>query len=226
MRGRTAARGLTVLLGGGTLIVLSQLLAAPPGEQSTQLDATRATTTTTAVVAVTSSTSSTTTTEALPPITGPVRLDERSKFDGRGVGPIEAGMTVAEAEQAAGRRFTVQRDDPGAACYTATIDGLPGLEVAVKGPSPVARDGAIVRIAATDSAWSTVSGVRVGASKSEVQQAYGTRAKASPDASMLTVSVKDAGQSYAVVFVMSQRDTVTAIRSGEAAAATAPEGCG
>jgi hypothetical protein len=225
MRGQTTARALSVLLAGGTMVVASQVLATLPSGDDTQLDASRSTTTTTEAVAATTTTTAPTTIP-LPPINGPVRLDEGSKFDGRGVGPVEAGMTVGEAEQAAGRRFTVERADAAATCYAATVDGLPGLRVAVKGPASDPREGKIVRLEATDSTWSTVSGVRVGASDAEVRRAYGSRAKAAPDNSSFTVSVKDAGQAYAVVFVMSQRQSVTAIRSGEATAAATSEGCG
>jgi len=168
----------------------------------------------------------TTTTEALPPITGPVRLDERSGLDGRGIGPVEAGMTVAEAEQAAGRRFTiVERDDPGDRCYAATPEGLVGLRFVVQGPSGVARDGRIVRVEVEDSAWVTVSGARVGQSVAEVRRAYGRRVTGDEADGLLTVSVKDAGRSFAVGFVTSERGIVTEMRSGDAAAVAQPEGC-
>lgn len=222
-----------MLVGAGTLIVVSQGLAADrPEPQPTVVasgpTATSAGPTTGEPAGATTTTAPavTTTTEALPPIAGPVRLDERSRFDGRGVGPVEAGMTVAEAEQAAGRRFTVERDDAGAACFAASIDGLPGLRVVVKGPVPQGRQGRIVKVEASDSTWSTVSGVRVGSSEAEVRRAYGSRAKASPDGATFTVSVKDGGQEYGVVFVMSERQVVTALRSGEATAVAAPDGCG
>jgi hypothetical protein len=228
MRGQTLYRATVVIVLGGTMAGLSQLLAGmEPARPRTQLDATPGSTTTTAPSGTTTAPApSTTTTVPLPPIAGPVRLDERSKFDGRGVGPIEAGMTVAEAEQAAGRRFTVDRADPGAACWFATVDGLPGLRMIVRGPAVDGREGRISRIEASDITWTTVSGARVGASESEVQRLYGSRAKRSPDGRRLTVTVKDGGRSFAVVFLLSERATVTALWSGEAAAMTQPEGCG
>jgi hypothetical protein len=230
MEGRTAARALAVLVGAGTLIVVSQGLAGDRPPAPTQLDASRSTTTTTtsprAAGSSTTSAPATTSTVPLPPIAGPVRLDERSRFDGRGVGPVEAGMTVGEAEQAAGRRFEIERDDDGAACYAATVDGLPGLRVTVKGPAGDPREGKVVKVEASDSTWATVSDVRLGSTEAEVRRAYGSRAMASADATTYTVSVKDGGQSYAVVFVMSERKVVTSLRSGEAAAVAAPEGCG
>jgi hypothetical protein len=168
----------------------------------------------------------TTTTEALPPITGPVRLDERSGLDGRGIGPVEAGMTVAEAEQASGRRFTiVDRDGATDGCYAAAPEGLVGLRFVVKGPSAVAREGRIVRVEAEDSAWVTVSGARVGQSVAEVRRAYGRRLTGDEKEGLLTVSVKDGGRSFAVGFVTSERGVVTEMRSGDAAAVAQPEGC-
>jgi len=230
---RSWERAGAVIVAGLALVIASQVIASvdPSYEQRRGEDeetevavgAPEASTTTSSAAGPVSTT---TTTEALPPITGPVRLDERSGLDGRGIGPVEAGMTVAEAEQAAGRRFAiVDRADPTDTCYGATPDGLVGLRFAVQGPAGDPREGRIVRVEALDSGWATVSGARVGQSVAEVRRAYGRRVTGDEKQGLLTVPVKDGGRSFAVGFVTSDRGVVTQMRSGDAAAVAQPAGC-
>lgn len=227
---------MAVAIAATALIVASQVIASvdpsyeprQTREEETAVVAGGGTTTTTAAGASppADAVPATTTTEALPAITGPVRLDERSGLDGRGIGPVEAGMTVAEAEQAAGRRFTIEgRDDPGDRCYTATPEGLVGLRFRVQGPADNAREGRVVRVEAVDSAWATVSGARVGQSVAEIRKTYGRRVTGDEKQGLLTVAVKDGGRTFAVGFVTSERGVVTEMRSGDAAAVAQPEGC-
>lgn len=222
---RAGAVGLVALV----LIIASQVLASVepedlPTDEEVAVEA--GATTTVAGDPPAPSTSTTSTTVPLPPIAGPVRLTETSEIDGRGVGPVEAGMTVAEAEQSAGRRFTIaERDDAGDRCYEARPEGLVGLRFRVQGPAADPREGRIVRAEVVDSSWQTVSGARVGQSEAEVRRVYGGRVSQDRATKMLLVSVKDGGRSFAVGFVMSERGIVTAMRSGDAAAVTQPEGC-
>ena len=228
---RTAAVSVAAL----SLIVASQVLAGmEPPRPDTELGAGAdpaardgITTTTPGETAVPAAPATTEPTTTLPPIAGPVRLDERSKLDGRGIGTVEAGMTVAEAEQAAGRRFEiVDRAGADDACYGATPSGLVGLRFVVEGPAADPRDGRIVRVDATDVTWSTASNVRVGSALDEIRRSYGSRAKATADGKGFTVAVSDGGRDFAVLFVTSERGVVAAIRSGEAQAVHQPEGCG
>ena len=227
-------RTFAVSIAAVSLIVASQVLAGmEPPRPGTQLGAGTEPAdvdgvTTTAVTTATTVTPPTPPpTTALPPITGPVRLDERSKLDGRGVGTVEAGMTVAEAEQAAGRRFEiVDRADAADNCFGAVPSGLVGLRFAVEGPVPDPREGRIVRVDASDVTWATASDVRVGSPVDEIRRSYGNRAKATADGKGYTVAVSDAGRDFAVLFVTSERGVVAAIRSGEAAAVQQPDGCG
>ena len=227
MQNRTVARAGAVAVVAVVLIVASQLLArTDPGPPPSQLDPNRPTVPP-AVTATTAPAAPVATTAPLPPITGPVRLDERSQIDGRGVGPVEAGMTLGEAEQAAGRRFAiVGRDESGAACFGAEPEGLIGLRFAVRGPVDDPREGRIVRVEATATTWSTVSGARVGSTVTEIKRLYRGRVEESPDKRLLTVPLRDGGRSYAVAFVTSEREVVSALRSGDAAAVAPPEGCG
>lgn len=212
----------------GVMIIASQVLAtvepmrAPDPVEEVQVVAgdPTPTTTTTALVP------STTTTAPLPPITGPVRLNERSALDGRGIGPVESGMTITEAEQAAGRRFrVVDREDAADRCYAAVPEGLVGLRFVVEGTDADPREGRIMRVEAVDSGWATVSDARVGSSVTEVRRIYGRRLRGKEADGLLTVPVSDGGRSFAVGFVTSQRGVVAELRSGDAKAVAQPEGC-
>jgi hypothetical protein len=236
---RTLVRAGSVAALTLALIVASQILASVEPPKGTEVTAGSTTT-----VPTTTPPPPTTTTVPLPPITGPVRLDERSRLDGPGVGPVEAGMTLGEAEQAAGRRFTVTgHDDPTVRCYSASPDGLVGLALTVQGPADDPRAGKVVRVEATASTWSTVSGARVGSTVDEVRRLYNNRLDKSattttarrssgvttttvPPAGLLTVTVRRGSQTFAVGFATSERQIVTAVYSGDAAAVKDPAGCG
>ena len=227
MQNRTVARAGAVAVVAVALITASQVLARmDPGPPPPQLDPTRPTAAPVAP-ASTDPPEPVATTAPLPPINGPVRLDERSQIDGRGVGPVEAGMTLGQAEQAAGRRFAiVGRDEPGATCFGAEPEGLIGLRFAVQGPVDDPREGRIVRVEATATTWSPVSGARVGSTVTEIKRLYRGRVVESADKRLLTVPLREGGRSFAVAFVTSERELVSALRSGDVAAIVPPEGGG
>jgi hypothetical protein len=231
VNGRTWTRAGAVALVALVLLVASQVLASVepddlPTDDEVAVEAGATTTVAGGAPASTSTSVAPTTTVPLPPIAGPVRLTETSEIDGRGIGPVEAGMTVAEAEQSAGRRFTIaDRDGDADRCYRASPEGLVGLRFVVQGPAADPRAGEIVRVEVDDSSWQTVSGARVGQTEAEVRRVYGGRVSEDRATGLLTVAVKDGGRSFAVGFVISERDTVTAMRSGVATAVAQPEGC-
>ena len=236
-------RATAVTIAALTMALASQVIAGmEPTDDRTDLAAIDASTTT---VATTVPPETTTTAVPRPPITGPVRLEATARFDAPGVGPVEAGMTVNEAEQAAGRRFTVTGHAPDARCYVAEPEGVLGLRFTVQGPVADPYEGRIVRAEATDSTWSTVSGARVGTSVEEVRRLYGRRlvgpsttttsttrpaSRATTTtvlpATLLTVGLREGGRDYAVGFRTSERQVVTEIRSGDAAAVKDLAGCG
>ncbi|HVF32020.1 MAG TPA: hypothetical protein VM933_03185 [Acidimicrobiales bacterium] len=245
MRSRTATRAASVSVGALALIVASQVLATmEPFDDPTDLRAGGAGATTT--TEVTTTLPPTTTAAPRPPIEGPVRLlEESSRFDAPGVGPVEAGMTVNEAEQAAGRRFAITGHDPAARCFTAEPEGVLGLRFTVQGPVADPFEGRVVRAEATDSTWSTVAGARVGSSVAEVRRLYGRRlsgpATTTPTtgrsssrsttttalpATLLTVVLREGGREYAVGFRTSERQVVAEVRSGDLAAVLDLVGCG
>ena len=177
--------------------------------------------------------STTTTTEA--PITGPVRLVTTSRLDLRGVGPVEAGMTVHQAEQAAGLRFSLAAmEATSGRCSSATPAGLDGLTFIVSSAGGAtatdAKAGTIVRATATTEPFATVSNVRVGSTLAEARSIYAGRyeeVRFGRGGVALTVKGRSGGDADKGVRIEStDGKAVTSLASGLLTALAAPDGCG
>ena len=169
--------------------------------------------------------------------TAPERLDEASTLDVRGVGPVEAGMTIKSAERAAGRTFTVTEFDTfDGRCYYAEPDGLRGLAFLVIAPGDRPprdpKDGEIASVTATaNSPFRTVSGARVGSTADEVRRLYPERLREQPHeyeqgGVYLTFepeTVRD--RAFGMRFEVGADGIVQSITSGDGEAITLPEGC-
>jgi hypothetical protein len=180
--------------------------------------------------------STTTGPEGTTTTTGPERLGQESTLDVRGVGPIEAGMTLREAERVAGRPLRVEGFDLfEGLCYDAEPADLPGLSLMVHAPRGGApsdpRDGIVVRATATTEAWRTVSGAHVGMTLDEVKRLYPSNLRDEPHqyqerGRYLTFEPQTArDRPYGVRFEVGDSGRVEAIHAGDAGAITAPEGC-
>lgn len=89
----------------------------------------------------------------------PVRID--------GVGPLKVGMTVADAEKAAGAKFTVQNnEDLQGECVIADIAGWP------KDVSIMLIKGAIARFDVQQGVMKTAEGAGLGSTEDEVKKLY------------------------------------------------------
>lgn len=233
--GTLVAAGLTA----GAALALSSGRVEPPPER---LDAAGSTTTTTApsstegdeAVTTTAPAPSSTTTTTEVPIRGPVRLVETSRFDLRGVGPVEAGMTVHEAEQTAGLRFSLAPiAGTDGRCSTATPAGLDGLTFVIAAPGGATasdpKAGTIVRAAATVEPFATVSNVRVGATLAEARSVYAGRfeeVRFGRGGVALTVKGRSGGDADKGVRIEStDGQSVTSLASGLLTALAAPDGC-
>ena len=178
-----------------------------------------------------SSSSSTTST------TAPERLDERSTLDVRGVGPIEAGMTLKTAERVGGRTFTVTEFETfGGGCYYAEPDGLPGLVLTIVSagdqPPRDPKDGEVASVTAIEnSPFRTVSGAKVGSTADEIRRLYPKGLRQDPHEYQeggiyLTFepqTVRD--RAFGVRFEVGADGIVQSITSGDAQSIRAPEGC-
>ena len=177
---------------------------------------------------------STTTSTTEPPLAGPVRLGPTSRFDLRGVGPVEAGMTVHEAEQASGLRFTLTpMPATNGRCSSAKPAGLDGLTFIVTAPGGAtatdAKAGTIARAAATVAPFATVSNARVGAPLTEARSIYAGRyeeVRFGRGGVALTVKGRSGGDADKGVRIEStDGQSITSLASGLLAALAAPDGC-
>ena len=176
----------------------------------------------------------TTTVTTEPPIEGPVRLVTTSRFDLRGVGPIEAGMTVHQAEQAAGLRFTLApMPATNGRCSSATAEGVDGLTFVVVAPGGAAagdaKAGTIARALATVPPFATVSNARVGMPLAEARSIYAGRydeVRFGRGGVALTVRGRSGGDADKGVRLEStDGQSVTSLASGFLTSLAAPDGC-
>lgn len=153
-------------------------------------------------------------------------------------GPIRYGMTVAEAEAAAGVRISVSESQAGdGGCGFATIVGGPDfVEFMVR------QDRGWRVMSVTISGWdqsgtavtasnrpSTVSGIRIGSTLAEVRRAYPGRITSANhwDSGLpeLTYTPRDQTDRDLVVFFNTDGQVVTGISAGFDQWANAFEGC-
>ena len=238
---------------GGTLVVAALTAGASlvlssggvePGDDRLRTDAASATTAPGAAAGpdeegasptTTAAERPTTTSTTEVPLTGPVRLVTSSRFDLRGVGPVEAGMTVHEAEQASGLRFTLApMPATNGRCSSATPAGIEGLAFIVVAPGGATatdpKAGTIARATATAAPFATVSNAKVGATLAEARSLYAGRfeeVRFGRGGVALTVkgrSGSDTDKGVRIESTDGQR--VTSLASGLLTALSAPDGCG
>lgn len=143
-----------------------------------------------------------------------------------GIGPLRAGMTLAEADAAVGGALA----EPAAAAagstctYVAWPGGPPGVRVMLE-------DGRVARVDVDSGAVATDAGVRVGDDAARVRTAYAGRIAESPHkyvpgALYLTVTpAAPADSAHRLVFEV-EDGRVARYRAGSRPAVEYVEGCG
>ena len=236
--GTLVVAGLTA---GAALVLSEGRVEAPPPDT---VAADGAATTTTpddapaadapATTTTTPATSSTTTTTTEPPLRGPVRLSPTSRLDLRGVGPVEAGMTVHEAEEASGLRFTLTpMPATNGRCSSATPAGIEGLTFVITAPGGAAatdaKAGMVARATATAAPFATVSNARVGAPLAEARSIYAGRfdeVRFGRGGVALTVQARSGEDAnHGVRIESTDGTTITSLSSGLLTSLAAPDGC-
>jgi hypothetical protein len=169
----------------------------------------------------------------------PETLTADTPLDLYGIGPIEAGMTLAEAEQVAGVELeTPDWDVLGGRCFYAIPKGLEEdfrVRVLSPGSEPVdnPEDGIVSSVVVTRymaSPAQTLSGVAVGSTEQEVFDTYPGLIESAPheyieEGRYLTLVPRDASdREYGVKFATDGR-VVQEIHAGFADSIRAVEGC-
>jgi hypothetical protein len=139
----------------------------------------------------------------------------------RGVGPLRAGMTLAELRQAF-PRVVFRGGEDSTGCAYPTIEGLPDGVVAM------IDSGFVVRVDVTKGDMATSEGIRIGDDSAEVRAAYGSRMTVSPhkytDGRYLTVA-PDGDANHRIVFETNDAGVVLRYRAGQLPQVAWVEGC-
>jgi hypothetical protein len=191
---------------------------------------TQATSTTAGPPATTATTSQPATGSTAPPAPSPgaspePSIDANTPLSRSGIGPIRAGMTLRQAEAAAGVSITPDTSmGPGSTCITASIDGLDlWFVVALSGQS--GEDPMDGVIGSVQGGRRTAEGVAVGDPTAKVNAIYGfpTRTLDYPYLPNGQVFVYESG-GYAYS-VTTDGASVVELESGSPASVANLEGC-
>lgn len=150
------------------------------------------------------------------------RLGAASTITTQGLGPVLAGMTVEEAQAAAGTPLAPIGESPNGGCQYFEAEGLPGV-------SFMTMRGEIARVDVNEATVKTVSGLTLGASETDVEEKYGTNVERTqheydPDGSYLTYVPDDPEDETRLVFETDGSE-VTLIRAGRLPEVEYVEGC-
>ena len=185
--------------------------------------ATGSVTTTTTSTTITAPSTTTSTPTTTPTTTRPAPLSASSRLRIDGIGPIDAGMTVAEARAAAGTGLSLTKE-PYCDVLTAP-QGPAGVSLIVTSPA----SGRIQLIIVTEPSVATVSGIRVGSTEAEVVATYPGRLRAVnpslPVHRLVYTAVDPALADRALVFVV-DNGRVATMYAGLRDQAEADEICG
>jgi hypothetical protein len=138
-----------------------------------------------------------------------------------GIGPIRAGMTVAQAAQAMGGGFAAPNGGAAGCTYAVLTKAPAGLAVML-------QDGKVARVEVRKGTIATAAGARIGDSEARIKSLYPDRVTVTPHKYVkgghyLTVTPADAN--YRIVFETDGKK-VTSYRSGRTPEVEQVERCG
>lgn len=216
------------------MVVLALLAAACSSDGEAATTVTSGVTTSAPQITTTTSPPPTTTTVFTPTTVAPdsegtlpsgASLTQSSKLSTVGLGPVRVGMTVAEAEAAAGMKLPGE-PDPAISpdCYFVEPEsGIPGVGFMV-------NEGRIVRVDVYASGTvTTQSGARIGMTEQEIIALFPDRIEESFEyrvdgKALVFVPVDEVDRDFRVVFEV-DGGFVTGMRGGILPAVQLNEGC-
>jgi hypothetical protein len=166
------------------------------------------------VAVVDGESSTTTTTVATLPVPsdlGEPTLTDDSEVTTVGFGAVEFGMTLEDAEKAAGTRLVVIDGEAGSSCYRVEPEQGPD------GVSFLVSDGRIERVDIDSGAVTTRSGAGIGMAVAELTTLFPERLQSAPtpNGTVLTFVPTDEGDAdYRIIFE-TDGTTVTSFRAGK-----------
>ena len=139
-----------------------------------------------------------------------------------GIGPIRAGMTVAEAAKAMGGGFAAPRGGSSGCGYAVMPKAPPGLAVMLE-------NGKVARVEVRRGTIPTAAGAKIGDTEAKINSLYAGRVvttahKYTPDGHYITVTPTDKSANR-IVFETDGK-VVTEYRSGALPAVEYVERCG
>jgi hypothetical protein len=138
---------------------------------------------------------------APPTDLGPPTLTDSSPVSTAGIGDVEFGMSVAEAEEAAGSPLVPVDPEDAEGCYVAAFeDGPIGLQLTISNDT-------VERLDVVDGPVSTLSGAGIGDTAAQLRELFGDQLVpgADPDGEgeVLTFVPEDEGDAGTrIIFVM------------------------
>jgi hypothetical protein len=152
------------------------------------------------------------------------KLTAASQLGTNGLGPVLVGMTVAQAERAAGRKFTTDAENPDTNCRYTKPQGLTGIAFML-------IDGKIARADVWDNRKiTTFSGAKIGDSEARIKALYPGQIQVEqheyrPKGHYLVFVPQDqADRNFRVIFE-TDGQKVTQFRSGRLPEVSYVEGC-
>lgn len=160
----------------------------------------------------------------VPPEVGLPTLVDTSTISTVGLDKVHFGMTVEEAQTAAGTLLVTEGPkDPS--CYLAKpTEGAAGITFLIS-------DGAVERVDIAAAPIATRSGAKVGSTEAQIKELYGDQIEVQPRAdglpgnALVFVPRDEADQDFRLVFT-TDGTTVTSYRAGRVPQVLAPTGCG
>ena len=157
-----------------------------------------------------------------PPKSSPSTSTPDMVVTEHGIGPIRAGMTVAEAAKAMGGGFAAPRGGSSGCGYAVMPKAPPGLAVMIE-------KGKVARVEVRRGSIPTAAGAKIGDTEAKINSLYAGRVvttphKYTPDGHYITVTPTDKSANR-IVFETDGK-VVTEYRSGALPAVEYVERCG
>jgi hypothetical protein len=151
---------------------------------------------------------------------------EDSRLRTNGIGFIEVGMTVSEAERASGRSFFKERERGSSRDGSCTYVSMSGLS----GVSFMLINGKIARVDVDNPRILTLRGAKIGDSEDRIKKLYPGQIKTTPNpyrgGHYLTFYPKDRqDRDYRLIFVTGKEGRVGSFRGGKIPEVEYIEGC-